>query len=299
MTNVPQAAGSDDLTDSPSDRRFVMKASLATFAAIGAGSFGSLAAAQSADAPALNDVNILNFALNLEYLEAEYYLRATTGVGLNANETNGNRGQQGTVTGGSLVPFENDAVRQYAEEIAADERAHVNFLRAALGDKKVAEPQIDFVQSFNTLAQAAGLGDTFNPFASEDNFLIGAFVFEDVGVTAYKGAARFINNPDTLESAAGILAVEAYHAGIIRTVMYQRGLQSAANKISKLRDQLDGNPANQDMGIVIGGKANLVPADKNGLAASRTPAEVLGIVYAGGASGNFGFFPSKVNGAIR
>ena len=244
-------------------------------------------------------MNILNFALNLEYLEAEYYLRATTGAGLNPTETTGNRGTQGTVTGGSMVPFQNDAIRQYAVEIADDERAHVNFLRAALGDKKVAEPDIDFVQSFNTLAQAAGLGDTFDPFASEDNFLIGAYVFEDVGVTAYHGAAAFINNKDYLTAAAGILAVEAYHAGIIRTVMYSRGLQSPANKISKLRDQLDGNRHNQDMGIVVGGQSNLVPSDKNAIAFSRTPAEVLGIVYAGGASGNFGFFPSKVNGAIR
>ena len=49
----------------------------------------------------------------------------------------------------------------------------------------------------------------------------------------------------------------------------------------------------------VGGKSNFVPTDKNGLAFSRSPSEVLGIVYAGGESGDYGFFPNKVNGAIK
>jgi hypothetical protein len=175
--------------------------------------------------------------------------------------------------------------------------AHVDFLRAALGSAAVAEPTIDLVNSFNILAQAAGLGQTFNPFASETNFLIGAFVFEDVGVTAYHGAARYIQDKDYLDAAAGILAVEAYHASNIRTVMYERGLTIPAQLISNLRNTLGG--AGTDQGIVLNGKANIIPANKNGIAFERTPEEVLNIVYAGGAPNDFGFFPNRVNGAIR
>lgn len=248
----------------------------------------------------LTDVNILNFALNLEYLEAEFYVRAAFGHGLDNADIDG-RGRLGQVVGGSRVNFETPAIRQYAEEIAFDEKNHVRFLRAALGDRRVARPALDLNASFTAAARAAGVigeGQVFNPFADENSFLLGAYIFEDVGVTAYKGAARFIQNKDFLEAAAGILAVEAYHAANIRTTLFARGLADPANKISDARDSLDG-PTDLDEGITLDGKANIVPADANSIAFSRTPAQVLNIVYLGGAAANFGFFPQRLNGALR
>jgi hypothetical protein len=284
-----------------SSRRLVLKSSLATMAALGTGLTSSLAHADVPGGMTL-DQEVLNFALNLEYLEAEFYLRAVYGTGLAADETTG-LGTQGTVTGGGMVPFQSDAVRAYATEIANDEHNHVTYLRSALGNKKVAEPSIDLQQSFNTLAMAAGLGDSFDPFASEANFLLGAFVFEDVGVTAYHGAATLITSKAYLDSAAGILAVEAYHAGIVRLLCYQAGLASSANKISNLRDKLSkqaGSKRMTDEGILFHGEVNLVPTHPaNSIAFERNTTEVLNIVYAGGASGGFGFFPDKMNGDIH
>lgn len=100
---------------------------------------GDNATAQS-NAP--TDVDILSFALNLEYLEAQFYIMAATGVGLGAGQLTGS-GTQGAATGARAVNFTDPLVRQYAKEIAGDEVAHVAFLRSALGSAAVAQPAID------------------------------------------------------------------------------------------------------------------------------------------------------------
>jgi hypothetical protein len=123
------------------------------------------------------------------------------------------------------------------------------------------------------------------------------FIFEDVGVTAYKGAAPLIKNSAILEAAAGLLAVEAYHAGEIRTILFSRDLGGPAGLISDLRDAADG-PGDKDQGIVgpfppaPESQANIVPTDVNGLAFSRTFLEVLRIVYLGGESADSASSPT-------
>lgn len=218
----------------------------------------------------LSDADILNFALNLEYLEAEFYTYATTGAGIEAQGVGvDGTGTAGTVTGGVATNFTNATVQTVAQQTASEERDHVVFLRTALGNAKVARPAINL----------AALGD----FTAMSTFLVLARAFEDVGVSAYGGAARLIDNKDYLEAAARILAAEAYHAGIIRTLVAENAVATAA----------------------VDGKDILPPPSgtmyatltTNSLSVIRTPREVLNIVYAGtGASG--GFFPNGLNGTI-
>jgi hypothetical protein len=288
-------------------RSFLRRASVVTGATVAAGAgLGLLESAPQAKAVPATDIDaeVLNFALNLEYLEAEFYLNAAFGVGLTGSNVDvTGAGTLGTVTikQGSQVPFATVALREYANEIAVDELRHVLFLRQALqaaGVRPVARPALDLLNSFNILAQAAGLGTTFDPFASEANFILGAFIFEDVGVTAYNGAATLLTNPAYLQAAASILAVEAYHAGILRLLAYQGGLSSqvAADQISNLRAVLGGGG---DQGVLTPQNgAQLVSADENSLAFYRSTREVLNIVYGsiGAASGLF--FPNGLNGAI-
>ncbi len=288
-------------------RRFLRAAGLTGLGvagvAGGAVALGGVAGASDdgQDDGAVTDAAVLNFALNLEYLEAEFYLRGVYGEGLDDDQVDGT-GRLGQVTGGRQVKFETKLIRQYAEEIANDERAHVDFLRSALGGARVARPTINLTDAFTAAARAAGLvgaDEEFDVFANENNFLLGAFVFEDVGVTAYKGAAPLISNKTFLEAAAGILAVEAYHAGIIRTVLLSRGLEDAAGAISDARDSLDG-PDDLDQGIVDGdGDANLVPTDENSIAFSRDVFQVHNIVYlTPEEAGSGGFFPDGTNGTF-
>ncbi|MDQ6851508.1 MAG: ferritin-like domain-containing protein [Actinomycetota bacterium] len=284
-------------------RRFLKSAGVAGLGVVGTsvlgGAIGTASANADSDAP--SDGAILNFALNLEYLEGEFYSRAVTGHGLPDSITGGKFGR-GPVIGGRAVPFKSAAVRQYAKEIAHDERDHVEFLRYALGSAHVGRPAIDLKASFTAAAQAAGLikkGQSFDPFADENSFLLAAFIFEDVGVTAYKGAAPLISNKTYLEAAAGILAVEAYHAATIRTVLFERGLGAATVAISNARDSLDGS-SDDDQGTVRNGQANITPTDANGIAFSRTAGQVLNVVYLNVESvRKGGFFPHGVNGVIN
>ena len=267
---------------------------------VGATLFGMDAGISPAAAQAITDVDIFNFALNLEYLEAEFYLRASVGQGLADAEVRGT-GALGPVAGGRAVPFQSNIIANYANEIARNERQHVNSLRAALGSNAVARPAIDLGFAFTIAARAAGLAgpnDTFDAFANETNFLLAAFIFEDVGVTAYHGAAPLIKDPANLAGAAGILAVEAYHAGIIRTVLYSRGLYTQAQAISDARDSLDGS-SDLDQGIGNATTSNLTPVDPLGIAFQRTPAQVLSIVYLNPGAQPNGFFPKGLNGTLR
>ena len=292
--------------ESPADRRLFLKsAGAAGLGVVGMSVAGALtgpAASAATDAAnKISDGAVLNFALNLEYLEAEFYSNAVHGHGIPESLTHG-KGRRGSVEGGRKVSFGSKKIHQIAQEIARDELDHVAFLRAALGSAAVARPTINIRKSFTDAAIAAGLisaGQTFDVYANEDNFLLGAFIFEDVGVTAYKGAAPLISNKTYLGAAAGILAVEAYHAATVRTLLYDRGLAKDTDAISAARDSLDG-PSNDDQGVTRHGRANIVPTDSNGLVFGRTTGHVLNIVYlTPNRATSGGFFPHGVNGTIN
>ena len=129
------------------------------------------------------DVEILNFALTLEFLEAAYYEQALAKTTLSSEVTS------------------------LATEIQQNEAAHVDALTATieqLGGKPVAAPGVDFG----------------NAFANEKSFLELAQTLEDTGVSAYNGAAPEIQSTEVLAAAGGIVQVEARHAAAIRL---QRG----------------------------------------------------------------------------
>ncbi|MGH9633526.1 MAG: ferritin-like domain-containing protein [Candidatus Angelobacter sp.] len=219
----------------------------------------------SAAGPAESDV--LNFALNLEYLEAEFYLFATTGAGLSAGDTGA---ATGPTTGGSKVTFTDPRLADIAAEITFDEQQHVRFLRSALGAAAVPKPAINL----------AALG----PFTNDTQFLTLSRAFEDTGVSAYSGAATLLSG-NNLQAAAQILATEALHTGNIRLKVVQAGLSLAPI------DALDKPPSG----------AQYFNVDQNALAIKRTPSQVLAIVYAASTPGTTkgGFFPNGVNGVIN
>ncbi|GGH16911.1 ferritin-like domain-containing protein [Mucilaginibacter phyllosphaerae] len=147
-------------------------------------------------------LDVLNYALTLEYLEAEFY-------------------NQGTAK--NVIPA---AQRNYIAPITRDENAHVAFLKAVigqLGGTAVAKPNIDLSGGGN----ASGNGPYKTALTDFPTFLLLAQVFEDTGVRAYKGqAGNLLGNQVVLTAALDIHAVEARHASAIRQLRYDLGLST-------------------------------------------------------------------------
>ena len=163
---------------------FLSKAGLGAGALMGGGAVlaafapGALAAGKGRPPAAFGkgDVGVLNYALTLEYLEAAFYADAVAGVS-----------------------FSDMRLKALATKIAADEAAHVAFLRSALGSHAVKKPKFNF-----------GAAVT-----SQTTFAATSQVLENTGVGAYFGQAFNIAKPADLAAAVSILTVEARHAGAI------------------------------------------------------------------------------------
>jgi len=256
----------------PANRRTFLKgAGLTGLGLAGAAIAGSkfLSGEQTVQAASYNDADILNFALNLEYLEAEFYSMATYGSTLVELKVITEAETSGPTTGGNMVPnFGASPQATIATALRENEIDHVLYLRKALGSDAVKKPAINL--------NALGYG-----YANVDSWLKLARQFEDVGLSAYLGAAPLISSSTYLAAAAAILGTEAQHSGSIRLACIMNGVTSPAV------DSLDVPPVTK------------MPYDvnSNALCIPRTPAQVLKIVYAGGTESG-GFYPDGMNGSI-
>jgi hypothetical protein len=271
----------DELVSAAPNRRSFLKTIGAATAGVTALSMAGLSPAQ---AQTTTEVEVLKFALNLEYLESEFYTYALFGQGIElfnigvTGEANGSNPTSGMVTsGGKKVSFTNNQVLTYqiVEQIGRDERAHVALLRSALGSQVIAKPNINL--------NALGFG-----FNSQAEFLQLSRIFEDIGVSAYGGAAGLLSTPAIITTAARILAAEAEHVGSIRTQL------SALNISTSALDPADLLPP------PTGGQTQVLSINPpSGLPATRTYGEVLYLAFGGKANATSGgFFPSGVNGSL-
>jgi rubrerythrin len=154
---------------------FILRGALAAGAFYGTSSVAPFVSQALAETGG-GDAEILNFALTLEYLEADFY----------------------NVKGKTVVL--SGEAKKYATDFGAEESAHVSALSAAikqLGGKPVAKPTFVF------------------PATSEKSFLALASVLENTGVGAYNGAAPSLQSKQVLASAGSIVQIEARHAAAI------------------------------------------------------------------------------------
>lgn len=297
------------------ERRAFFRTALGA-AAVTATGAAALTIGARVSAQTVADADVLNAALQLEYLLAEFYNYAAFGTGLPADQITGT-GTAGSATGARAATLTDTVVIAFAKEIAGEKAAHVRALRTILGTAATAQPAIDLgigaTNAFSVAMRAAGVspgsGSTFDPYASDGNFLLAAFLFEDLVASVYLGAAASITDKTNLEAAAGLLAVSGYHASIIRTTLYTLGatdatLRTNADRISDLRDALDGATTDDDQGIspvTVSGAlvSNIVPTRADGLVFARTFSTALNVLFLNSAQvSKGGFYPNGLNGTV-
>jgi hypothetical protein len=288
------------------DRRYFLAALGMTGAVAGAALMSGCSTSNTvaSSAPTAAETNVLNFALNLEYLEATFYSYITQGTDLATALTGGGPAPTGTPGKLSFTYANAAQITDLLNEIYFDEINHVTYLRSLLGSAAVPRPAINLA--------AAGT-------ITASNALSIARLFEDVGVTAYAGAAAALNTSN-LTFAGQILAVESFHSGALRLVSIQNAITPT------LADSLDVRPfdpgtaalaaagptasggffATSGGAIASTNTATGIAYTRNatGVSGALVPG-VLAIVYgapgAPAASGTSqgGFFPSGVNGSIN
>jgi hypothetical protein len=213
----------------------------------------------------VNVEGVLQFALTLEYLEAEFYGRA--------------------VAAPALIP--SGAALAAITTIRDHENQHVAFLKTtlqSLGKTPASKPTFDF---------SAGKGSNTGPYAdvfsNYDTFLVLAQVFEDTGVRAYKGQAPSLMGAGSILTAAlNIHSVEARHASHIRQMRKARGANVKPWVSGKetgigeaVQPSYDGEENDEQNGIKITGineKAISVNAATESFDEPLTKEQVLAII---------------------
>ncbi|KAI3676737.1 hypothetical protein L1987_86350 [Smallanthus sonchifolius] len=263
-----------------------------------------------------SDMNLLEFPLNLEYFEAEYFLFGSMGKGLDTIEPD--LATAGPPPIGAQQANLSLLVRDIITQFGYQEIGHIRMIKKTI--QGFPRPLLNLsADSFATVMNAAfeiPLSPPFDPYANDINYLISCYVIPYVGLTGYVGANPKLRSPISRKLVAGLLGVESGQDAVIRSLLYERANEKVVpyettvaeftQKISQLRDKL-GNSGLKDEGlkvpIELGAEkktqGNVLAGDEDSLAYGRTPQEILRIVYGTGdehAPG--GFYPNGGHGVI-
>ncbi|XP_057546363.1 ferritin-like catalase Nec2 [Amaranthus tricolor] len=260
--------------------------------------------------------DLLEFPLNLEYLEAEFFLFGSTGFGLDKFAPG--LTQNGSSPIGArkalLDPITNDIIYQFALQ----EIGHLKAIKKMV--KGFPRPKLDLSSSKFGEAMNSAFGSPlippFDPYINSINYLLASYLIPYVGLTGYVGTSPKLMSRDAKTLVAGLLAVESGQDAVIRTMLYKRRFQMVSpyqitvqeftNRISELRNKL-GKSGLKDEGLFIDpsegaeGKVtgNILVGDKYSMGYPRTPEEVLRIVYSTGDEHKIGgFYPNGAYGSI-
>lgn len=295
-------------------RRFVGKMAALSAAAVAVGSLSERPAEAQSTTPSVTDV--LNFALNLEFLEAEFYSYGYNGMSLAANVSSSSAAIAAsttpvivanlpTITTSNVLNPPNVTLTgtqlQVCLALLLDEAHHIALLQSTigqLGGTAITEPTIDFSASGSMPAITANTA-----------FFAAARQFTTLGNSAYMGAAAdLVSNTSVLQAAAQILGAEAQHNGVVNYLCASLGITPAQDAMIDAQDvPPNGYSSIFTLTSVSNYSSNPPTNNAPAVGIARTPQQVLGVAYgvstpatttpaAGTTKG--GFFPNGFNGAI-
>lgn len=263
-----------------------------------------------------SDVNLLEFPLNLEYLEAEFFSWGAFGRGLDNLAPNLTKGGPSPV--GAEMAQLRPLIRDIIAQFALQEFGHLRAIQKTVPG--FPRPLLNLsAESFaNVMNNAFGkpLEPPFDPYANDINYLLASYVIPYVGLTGYVGANPKLQSPTSKRLVAGLLGVESGQDAVLRALLYEHALEKVkpygftvaefTDKISSLRNRL-GKMGLKDEGLIVEpelgaeGKipGNVLAGDQYSLSYGRTPEEILRIVYGSGKENKpGGFFPKGAGGKI-
>ncbi|XP_077250138.1 ferritin-like catalase Nec2 [Tasmannia lanceolata] len=262
------------------------------------------------------DIDLLEFPLNFEYLQAEFFLRASVGHGLDKVAPNLSMG--GPPPRGArranLDPLTRDIITQFAHQ-------DIGHLRAIKSNVQgFPRPLMDLSpRCFAAMMDEAfghPLQPAFDPYANNINFLLASYLLPYVGLTGYVGINPGLKGALSRRLVAGLLGMQSAQDAVIRTLLYERGMMKVqpyditvsefTKRISDMRNRLGGTGV-KDKGIIVppvmGPEEKhpgcVLAGDRYAVAYERTPREILRILYGKDtAHSPGGFFPDGANGKI-
>nr|GMD81594.1 desiccation-related protein PCC13-62-like [Ipomoea batatas] len=263
------------------------------------------------------DLNLLEFPLNLEYLEAEFFLWGAFGYGLDklAPNLSSNGPSPVGAKAAKLSPLVKDIIAQFGYQ----EVGHLRAIKKTVPG--FPRPLLNLsAEAFATVVNDAfgkPLSPAFDPYANDINYLIASYLVPYVGLTGYVGANAKLTTQTAKRLVAGLLGVESGQDAVLRTLLYEHAKEEVApygitvaeftNRFSDLRNNLGNKGFIKDEGLIVKerdgaeGKisGNILAGDEYSVAYDRSPEEILRIVYGSGEERKpGGFFPKGAHGKI-
>ncbi|KAG5181229.1 ferritin-like domain-containing protein [Tribonema minus] len=261
---------------------------------------------------AKRDIDTLKLAFALECLQAQFLSYAATGGPLPDDVTGGGPAPEGGKNA-SLSP----SIRARCEEMADENGAQIALLQKILTRVTGAPqacPYVSIGKGFSetmNMALETKLDPPFSPYDTDSGFLLGAHMLGEVVTGAYAGFLGAIKDPELTDAFAGILATEAYQAGNVRSVLFEKDATqgvllpyryrraaarmadtgTVVNALAALRSKLArgamGKP--QEIGV-----RHVAPANANGLVFRPAFKDALSVLQLGAANRPAGFYPNDI-----